>query len=105
MEESILLFVAAVALKTEARLGVLTSFGLACLIIYKGIEKLFDIARAEELSAWSVSAFRKWWSVGNGMWDFPRLLLAGFIVFYALITLLTRSSRRTGRETESQHNS
>jgi hypothetical protein len=94
MKDSILLLVAAIALKTRTRLGVLASFACACLLLYRGVKEFVGIARVEELSPWSFSSLRAWWSIGRGIWDFARLFLAALIVLSVLVTTLRRLAER-----------
>src|SRR5262245_232869 len=72
LEDSLVLLGAAIALKIGTRLGILASFGCACWILFRGVEALFDIATADDPSAWSLAAFKKWWAIGPGPWDSVR---------------------------------
>jgi len=100
MGDSMILLVAAIALKIGARWGLLTSFVGGCLILYRGLEKLFDMAVIENLPVWSVATFRSWRTIGHGNWDFPRLLVAALIVIYVLVTALRRIRASTGERGE-----
>jgi len=65
-------------------------------LLYRGIVKWGAIASAlnPEVSRWSNSVLKWWWTYGSAGWDFPRYLLGALIIVGAMGALVRDRATR-----------
>ncbi len=75
----------------------LVAIGASVLLLYRGMIKweAITVAQFPEIPMWSSAALKYWWMYGGGEWDFPRFILSGIIMVYALATLVRCLSRKS----------
>ena len=61
-------------------------------LLYRGLYKWQLIASATELPIWSWSVLNYWFEHSEGLWDFPRFIVAVFVVVYGTLFLVTNST-------------
>jgi hypothetical protein len=66
------------------------AIGASVWLLFRGIIKweAITLAQFPEIPMWSSAALKYWWMYGGGEWDFPRFILSGIMMVYALAGLL-----------------
>jgi len=93
MADSFLLLISVLGLRLGRLWSYLAAIAAGGWLLYRGLDKWQLIASGTELPMWSWSVLNYWFEYSEGWWDFPRFVVAVFVVAYGTM-VLSRYSKR-----------